>query len=62
MEAGEQPGKNQLDPQEDIGLLSEPVGEQEYEECKAAPEDELAGPRLADQPPPGEQPGHEHER
>ena len=62
MEAREQPGKNQLDPQEDVRLLGEPVREQEYQECHAAPEDELAGSRLPDQPAPGEQPGQEHER
>ena len=46
IEASEQPDKNQLDAQEDVGLLGKPVGEQEHEEGESAPEDELGRSRA----------------
>src|ERR1700674_256731 len=62
MEACQQPGKNQLDPQQQVGLLGEPVREQEDEKCDAHPEDGVSRPWAARQPAPGKDPGEEHQR
>src|SRR2546421_6043100 len=62
MEAGQEPGKNQLDPQQDVRLLGEPIREEKDEEGRAAPEDELARARMANQSPPRKQPHGNHKR
>src|ERR1700737_1656608 len=62
MEARQQPRKNQLDPEQQVGLLGEPVREQEDEERDAHPEDGVPRPRAAREPAPGEDPGEDHQR
>jgi hypothetical protein len=62
MESGQEPSKNQLDPQEDVRLLGKPVGKEKHEEGKPTPEDQLRSSRNADQPAPGQQPDRDHQR
>src|ERR1700694_249118 len=50
MEAWQQPGTNHLDPQQQVGLLGEPVREQEDEKCDAHPENGVSRPRAAREP------------
>src|SRR5260370_2649737 len=61
MEAHQQTGKNQLDPEQQIGLLGEPVREEEDEERDAHPENGIARPLTARQPAPGQDPGDDHQ-
>jgi hypothetical protein len=61
MEARQQTGKNQLDPEQQIGLLGEPVREQKDEERDAHPEYGVARPSVAGQPAPGQGPGDDHQ-
>src|SRR2546425_13118775 len=61
MEARQQTGKNQLDPEQQVGLLGEPVREQEDEERDAHPENGVARASTARQPAPGQDPGDNHQ-